>query len=369
MLIIALIYTALIWVIFFRLKLLRWTWSWRIITVLGGCALIGIFAGLLNTLAPSGRIAVVGRVVEVTPNVAGTVIEIPVEPNVLVRRGTILFEIDPTPFKAKVLQLQAAVAEAQQKVKQLGAQLDLAIADVNGLNSQLIYAEQRRDDIERLARMDAASDFKLQDAAAQASLLEAQVQGAKAREIGARFALGSEIDGENTAVAQLRAQLETAQWELDQTTVRAPSDGYVGTMALAVGARAVPLRSALSFILADDMALVGVFEQNGFKHMKQGTLVKMVFASRPGVVVKTRISDIMRGIGPGQIAVSGTLARTETIGTSTTFPVRLDIPEDFDKESLRLGMVGTATAFSENAGAIGVLADVLLVFKSYAMYL
>jgi hypothetical protein len=103
--------------------------------------------------------------------------------------------------------------------------------------------------------------------------------------------------------------------------------------------------------------------------MKQGTLVKMVFASRPGVVVKTRISDIMRGIGPGQIAVSGTLARTETIGTSTTFPVRLCIPDDLDRNNLRLGMVGTATAFSENTGAIGILADVLLVLKSYAMYL
>jgi multidrug resistance efflux pump len=369
MLIIVLIYAALIWVIFFRLRLLRWTWPWRIFTVVGGCALVGVFAALLNTLTPSGRIAVAGRVVEVTPNVAGTVTAVRAQPNVLIRRGTILFEIDPTPYKAKVRQLAAAVVEAQQKIEQLKAQVDLAVADVSGLKSQLIYAGKRRDDVESLARTNATSDFKLQDAAAQVSLLEAQVQGAKAREVGARLALGSEIDGENTAVAQLRAQLDAARWELDQTTVRAPGDGYVSTMALAVGTRAVPLRAALSFILADDIALVGVFEQNGFKYMKKDTLVRVAFSSHPGRIYKTKVIDIMRGIGPGQIAVSGTLARPEAIGTSTTFPVRLELPADFEMEDLRLGMVGTATAFSESAGAIGVLSEVLLVVKSYLMYL
>jgi hypothetical protein len=48
---------------------------------------------------------------------------------VLVKAGTILFQIDPAPYEAKVKQLQAAVAEASQKVKQLKAQVELAVAD------------------------------------------------------------------------------------------------------------------------------------------------------------------------------------------------------------------------------------------------
>jgi multidrug resistance efflux pump len=66
-------------------------------------------------------------VVEVTPNVAGTVTSIPVEPNVLVKAGTILFQIDPAPYQAKVKQLQAAVAEARQKPERLKAQVDAAL--------------------------------------------------------------------------------------------------------------------------------------------------------------------------------------------------------------------------------------------------
>ena len=51
---------------FFRFKLLPWNWPWRIVTALLGCFILMIFVALLNTLTSPGRIAVIGRVVEVT---------------------------------------------------------------------------------------------------------------------------------------------------------------------------------------------------------------------------------------------------------------------------------------------------------------
>jgi multidrug resistance efflux pump len=369
MLIIAILYVGIAWLVFFRFKLLPWNWPWRIVTLLVGCAILAVFIALLNTLTPSGRIAVVGRVVEVTPNVAGTVTSITVEPNKLVRAGTILFQIDPVPYDAKVKQLRAAVAEARQKVEQLKAQVDLAVADVKGVSAQLDYAERRRDDVEKLAKTGATNQFALQDAVTKVEVLTAQSQAASAREINARLALGSEIGGENTTVAQLNAQLETAQWELEQTTVRAAGDGYVSALTLAVGARAVPLRGTLSFILANEITIIGVFDQNGFKNIKPGASVKLVFASRPGKVYYSEITDVLRGIGQGQVAVSGTLARAETVGTSTTYPAEINLPKGIDPEMLRLGMVGTATVISDKAGPIGLLATILLWVKAYAAYL
>jgi multidrug resistance efflux pump len=369
MLIIAILYIGVAWLVFFRFKLLPWNWPWRIVTALLGCVILAIFVALLNTLTPSGRIAVVGRVVEVTPNVAGTVTSIPVKRNVLVKAGTVLFQIDPAPYQAKVKQLQAAVAEARQKVEQLKAQVDLAVADVKGVGSQMDYAEKRRDDVERLAKTGATTQFALQDAVTKVDVLTAQSQAASAREINARLALGSEIGGENTAVAQLNAQLENAQWELEQTTVKAASDGYVSIMTLSVGARAVPLRAAMSFILADDMSIVGVFDQNGFKNIKPGAAVKLVFANRPGEVYYSSIADVYRGVGQGQVAVSGTLARAETVGTSSNYPASIDLPKGIDPDMLRLGMVGTATVISDKAGPIGLLATILLWVKAYAAYL
>jgi multidrug resistance efflux pump len=369
MLIVIALYIALAWLIFFRFRLLPWNWPWRIVTVLLGCFILAVFIGLLNSLTPSGRIVVVGRVVEVTPSIAGTVTAIPVERNVLVKAGTILFQIDPASYQAKVRQLQAAIAEARQKAEQLKGQVDLAMADVRGLESQLDYATKRRSDIERLTQNNATSQFTLQDAVAKTDLLTAQLQAAKAREANARLALGSEIGGENTTVAQLNAQLEVAQRDLDNTTVRAEGDGYVTAVTLTVGARVAPLRAAMSFIIADEISVVGVFDQNGFRNIRKGTPVKLVFASRPGEVYQSTMGDIYRGIGQGQVAVSGTLARAESVGTSTTFPAIIATPKNVDSEMLRLGMVGTATVISENAGPIGLLATILIWVKAYAAYL
>jgi multidrug resistance efflux pump len=369
MVIIALLYMCLAWLVFFRLKLLPWNWPWRIISSILGVAILVVFVALLNTLTPSGRIAVIGRVVEVTPNVAGQVTEIDAQPNVLVKAGAILFQIERAPYEFKVKQLEAALAEARQKVEQLKSNVDLAAADANAVASQLSYAGQRRDALERLLTSNATSKFSADDARAQADLFTAQLAAARAREANAKLALGSEIDGENTTVAQLVAQLDNAKWELDQTSIRAPADGSVSTRALAVGARVVPLRSAMSFILANDITLVGVFPQNGFQRVKPGAAVKLAFANEPGHIYRSTIGDIVQGVGQGQIAVSGILARAESIGTSMDYPALINVPADMDRNMLRLGMVGTATVFSDDAGPIGILANILLWVTAYALYL
>ena len=368
MVLIAVIYILIAWLLF-RFKVLPWNWPWRIITAAVGIVILACFFGLLNYLTPSGRFVVGSRVVEVIPNVAGRVISIDVKPGVFVKAGATLFQIERSPYKFRIQQLQAALAEARQNAEQLKGNVDLAKADVAAARSQATLSEQRLKDIETLASKDATSQFRLQDATTPAQLTAAQLQSAQAREQNARLALGSEINGENTAVAQLMAQLDNAQWELEQTTVRAPADGYVSTMALAVGARVQPASSALSFILAADIAIVGVFPQNGFQTVKPGAIVKLVFLDRPGEIYRTTIGDNIRGVGQGQIAVSGMLARAETVGTSTDYPAQIKIPDGIDRNELRVGTVGTATVFADNAGPIAILANILLWVKSYAAYL
>src|SRR5215208_513588 len=131
----------------------------------------------------------------------------------------------------------------------------------------------------------------------------------------------SEIGGVNTTVAQIQAQLEQAKWELEQTTIRAPGDGYVSTMAVAVGARALPARSLMSFIVGEDVVIIGMFPPNGFHAIKPGAKVRLVFGNLPGRTFDTTVSDIPRGVGEGQIAVSGVLARAGSIGGASVYPV------------------------------------------------
>src|SRR3984893_4013469 len=79
MLFILTVYLLLVWLLFSKLELLKWGWVSGIFVALGGAFILAVFLALFNYLTPSGSFTVVSRVTEVTPNVSGQVIEIPVK--------------------------------------------------------------------------------------------------------------------------------------------------------------------------------------------------------------------------------------------------------------------------------------------------
>jgi multidrug resistance efflux pump len=369
MLIILSLYLLLAWLVFRKFKLVKWGWVSGTVTVLIGAFILAVFLALFNHLTPSGGFVVGSRVVEVTPNVSGQVIAIPVQPNVRVKAGAVLFQIDPAPFKFKVDQLEASLTQAKQQAQQLKANYEQATASVEGLTKQLAFQTQRLADIRKLAGARAVAEFREQDTQAQHDTVQFQLLAAKAAQDSARIAMESEIGGVNTTVAQIQAQLGHARWELDQTTIRAPDDGYVSTMGVTVGTRALQARSLMSFIVADDITIVGMFPPNGFQTIKPGAKVKLVFGDIPGRIFDATIVDIPRGVGQGQIAVSGMLARVGSIGGVNAYPVTISIPKEIDRDQLRLGMPGAATVFADNAGVIGLLMSILVWINSYLAYL
>ena len=85
MLIILCLYLVGLWLIFSKFKLVRWGWFSGTVAVLVGAFILAVFLALFNYLTPSGKVTVAGRVVEVTPNVTGQIIAIPVKTNVPVK--------------------------------------------------------------------------------------------------------------------------------------------------------------------------------------------------------------------------------------------------------------------------------------------
>jgi multidrug resistance efflux pump len=363
------LYVAALWLVFSRFKLVRWGWLSGTISVLAGALILATFLALFNYLTPSGRVTAAGRVVEVTPNVTGQIVAIPVKPNVPVKKDDVLFQIDPAPYQYKVTQLQASLAAARQQTQILKSNYEQATANVAGLDAQLKYNTKRLADIQKLSAEGANTEFKEQDTQVQYETVTAQLSAAKATQQSAKLAMDSEIGGINTAVAQIQAQLENADWELAQTTIRAPAEGYVTVVALTVGDRALQARSTMSFIIENEITIVGMFSQNGFETIKVGAPVDIVFDNAPGRIYHAKIAAIPKGVGQGQIAVSGTLARTNALGGTSAFPAEISVPEDMSRDSLRLGMSGTATAFAGNAGVIGLLASILVWVSAYTAYL
>ena len=236
--------------------------------------------------------------------------------------------------------MQASLAAAKQQAVILKSNYEQATANVAGLTAQAAFNAKRLADIQKLVSEGANTEFQAQDRQNQYETAVAQLNAGLAAQITAKLAMDSEIGGVNTTVAQIEAQLENASWELSQTTIRAPADGYVTVVALTVGDRALQARSAMSFIVENEITIVGMFSQNGFQTIRLGAPVELVFDNAPGRIYRANITAIPKGIGQGQVAVSGTLARTTALGGTTAFPAEISIPDGMSRESLRLGMCG-----------------------------
>jgi multidrug resistance efflux pump len=148
------------------------------ISLLIGGFILATFLAPLNYLTPSGRVTVTGRVVEVTPNVTGQIVAIPVKPNVPVKANDVLFQIDPAPFQYKVTQLQASLAGARQQVEILKSNYEQATANVSGLTTQVAYNKKRLADIQTLAADEANTQFQAQDKQVQYETVSAQLGAA-----------------------------------------------------------------------------------------------------------------------------------------------------------------------------------------------
>ena len=87
-----------------------------------------------------------------------------------------------------------------------------------------------------------------------------------------------------------------------------------------------------------------------FQTIKPGAQVKLVFDNDPGRIHQATIVTIPEGVGQGQVAVSGTLAKAGAVAGARAYPAIISIPKDIERDKLRLGMPGTATVFAEKAG-------------------
>src|SRR6188768_4164120 len=97
------VYSFFVWLIFFKLKWLPWNIVSQVIVIT--LPIFGLTALILflNIVAPSSHdVRVINYVVPINPPVRGLVTEVPIEPNRPIKKGDVLFKIDPTPFTLEV---------------------------------------------------------------------------------------------------------------------------------------------------------------------------------------------------------------------------------------------------------------------------
>lgn len=270
--------------------------------------LIGLFIPM-GWGAPSGPLVVARHSVQIVPDVSGEVIDVPVSANVPIKANDVLFRIDPVPFESQVKALEA----------------------------QLSLSELRFQQMSELASKAAGRQF--------------------------------DVEQRESEVKQLKAQLESAKWNLEKTVVRAPADGYVTNIALRKGARvsSLPLAPVMAFIDTSETIVAAEIAQIYARYIEPDQMVEVTFKFLPGQIFIGHVETVLQAVSAGQVQPSG-LAVTPKQIEAAPFVVRIKLDDADVLRRLPAGSTGQAAIFTDRVVASHVIRRVMLRMTAILNY-
>ena len=348
--------------------------KWTVPTaILGG---VFIVAGLILTMNYNHPYTFIAQkaviTVPVIPQVSGTVSEVLVTPNQPIKAGSILFKIDPTVYQARVDRLTADLVKAEQQVKSQQAQLTASQSEVEKAAAERDRAQKDLSRYQRAAGK-SVNPFTEQEAtnAKQAYLAqEATLATARAQQQQVQSQLDAMVGGENASVVSLRAQLREAKYNLEQTVVRALTDGYATQVLLRPGSyvNSMPFRPSLFFIPKEDRGIIASFRQNSLQRVKVGDEAEVSFTGIPGTIFKAKVKQVLPVVPQGAYQTQGTL-QTVTFDNRNGVLAEVELDEAIDAYHLPDGVSAQVAIYTDHFGHLAVLRKVLLRMTSWMHYI
>lgn len=283
----------------------------KVLVTLAVVAIAVLVLGLLmmkNITRPWTRDGVVrAQILQIAPRVGGPIVELHIQDNQYVKEGDLLFKIDPRTYIASLESAKASLVQAE---------FNAAEALVEANRARSIYNR---------------------DKGAIAELTVIQKESV------------SEVA---SAAADLaRAQLETAQLNLDFTNVKAPVDGYITNMKLQIGGQMVPNNPVLALVDIGSFWVHGYFKETQIKRVSDGDTAVIKLMSYGRQPLEGVVDSIGWGIAqstgnPGVDLLPSVNPSFDWIRLAQRIPVRItltDVPEDI---VLRAGTTASVTVFT-----------------------
>ncbi len=342
-----------VWLIFFRLRWLKWSIPWAVVSLFFIVhALLIFFIGLRFVTPASTQATVIQHTIQLIPrlNEPTLVTAVFVKANVPVKKGQPLFQFDRRPYEAQVRQLEAQLAAAVQNVKVLQANVDLTVQKEARGKANLSFQNYWLGVQQDLGKKGVIPTDQVQLSIEQQKLAQASYDEAVADAASARIQASSDIGGVNTTVAAVQAQLDLARFYLDNTTLVAPEDGRIVNLQVRPGMVSGDIRfgAIASFVCDEGRYLLASYFQESLKYVKEGQPVEMAMNRYPGQIFKGKVKSVWEANGDGQLLPSGNLpkfeARPPTV-PQNQFAVAIAF-DDADEAKFSIGAGGEAAIYT-----------------------
>ena len=324
------------------------------VVIAAGLGYGAYWALVLNHYETTDNAYVQGNVVQITPQVAGTVVAINANDNDHVQAGQWLVRLDPTDAKIALEQAEAQLAQTVREVRTLyannrtqGAQIALREADLARSQADL---QRLQDDVARrqpLVASGAVGQEEFKHATAQLAAARSSAEAARAGVLAAREQLASNqsltegiaVD-QHPSVLRASARVREAYVALQRVELQAPVAGYVARRNVQLGQRLQAGAPLLSVIALDQVWVDANFKESQLKNLRLGQPVELsadVYGKK--VIYHGSIDGLGAGTGAAFALLPAQNATGNWIKVVQRVPVRvrLDAKELVD-HPLRLGL-------------------------------
>ncbi len=313
-----------------------------------------------------------GDIYTIAPKVPGTVKNVYVSSNQLVKKGDILVELDEADYEVKVSEAASALeaekaktAEIESKIQTSKKQLAEAVARVQAVkavnelqHANLEQAEKDRDRADTLYKKQAISTEKYEKTLTAYKVALAQVRASsedmnavtlavEAQKAAVTQAEASKISQLST-VKQKESVLETARLNYGYTKINAPADGYVTKKSVEIGNQIKAGQPIMAVVSLDDVYVTANYKETELERVKRGQKVEIEVDTYPGKKFTGKVDSIMAGTGSAFSLFPPENATGNYVKVVQRIPVKIVLDNDTDREHvLRVGMSVVPTILVE----------------------
>ncbi len=294
-----------------------------------------------------------GNVVQITPQIAATVLSITADDGDLVHKGDVLVKLDDSDAQIAILSARAELANTVRRVRGLynnvsSAQADVAVRQTAVDRARADY-NRRRD----LAKSGAISAEELSHALDTLTSAESSLASAKQAYSTSKVLVDDTVVASHPDVRAAAAKLRSAYLDKARTEILAPVDGYVAKRSVQLGQRVQPGAALMAVVPLHEVWIDANFKETQLTHMRIGQPVDVtadVYGS--DVVYKARIRSLGVGSGSAFSLLPAQNATGNWIKIVQRVPVRVVFtdPKQLDEKPLRIGLSTKVTVSLHDQG-------------------
>ena len=281
-------------------------------------------------------------IVAVSAQVNGPVQQVFVRNGSEVKRGDLLFRIDPQPYQVALEQAEAQLAAARLQTTQLRTQAAGTGGDITGSQANLAIKQNALARQEALLKKGFTTRADYEDALNEVKKAEQDLADARARAANAHAALAP---GEQPSIAQAQAAVDKAKLDLSRTEVRAPMDGTVENADnLQVGQMAVTGLGVLSLVHSRTAWVQANFKEKDVGRMVPGQRATIEVDAYSGKKFAARVQSVGAGTGSEFSLLPAQNANGNWVKVTQRVPVRIAF-DGHPSKPMIAGLSVTATVY------------------------